>query len=538
MNDNLREYRKQRHETVVRAESVLSLLNPDETTNFFEDVEGMAPVRKVWRRAIESYQVKHGKLPAERMLASAHAALERVIKPTSRAGFRNTGPMFESAIANMSTSLGVLEHPNWAAIILPTILTSNTEQLCTFMNVDKDQTDLLQLIPYAVTGGDATPAGDVLDGYNFHSYGTMSRLLTLETGKEPDGTITKFSFGAPFNRPYGWPIRPGTVRMRIDDSIIAVDPDVQQYTPNVELYAPPGLNFPNGLVSYGHIHVSINYLDGTVNLDFTSQPPAAGTVITLEVDVDEEEEPRLIPELNERCFRARVHASRYMMAAGSSVQAYHDFRREVGLDLNETLTNAAANWLAGEVDKRRLRTALFYANNRISIDATRRTDDLGLWAEGLKRRIIVESDKMQALNKNVGITGAYAGERVAQLFRSLPEPLFVPDASAHITPGIRRAGRLFGLLDVWIVPKESFMPLFNVDVKFMDRDVLFFGSDGSGHSPLVAGDGIPPTLINSGTPDAPNPDLRFRSTVFGTEISALNPFGGQNYLLMATFDNL
>ncbi|MEG5932543.1 hypothetical protein UXN85_20975 [Enterobacter hormaechei] len=510
---------RQQVETSRRAAVVRSLLKSGEGASpFFENTPGIEPVAQLWTEALRAYKSRTGKLPHESILANAHAALERQLN--------NSKAMFEAS--DMSTSGGVLSVPVWGAFILPAMLESTTATLCTFVDASHDLCDVLSIYPVVSKGFGDYAAGTRLDGSHAGRFSSMRRFMLLDAADQPKNGKKVFTFDTTWSINGVLPIRPGTIRLAIDRVPYPVDFD-NSSTRASQL---------SGTGKLAGATFKIDYENATVEADLTNANAAFyadGVILGLEWDIDEETAPAIIPEIALREESARVRQTRYLLAAQYTMQAVIDLQREQGLSLESELVNNIIRWMAGEQDTRRLRTVLFYNKLKTSIDTSRKTDNLGLWAEALKRRIIEESDKLQALNKSVGITGAYAGEKAAQLFRSFPGHYFQADPDFYTTSGLRRAGTLFGSIEVFVVPDACCDQLVTEpESTFKTNDVLFFGSDAAGHSPLVAGDGIPPTQIQH----AVTPSLRGRVTLYGTELNAPNPHGGGNFQVLATLENL
>lgn len=512
-------YLDQQVKTARRAAAVRNLLKGGEqVAPMFENTPGLEPVAQLWTEALQAYQAKHGKLPSESILANAHAALEHQLNK-HRA-------MFESS--EIGTSGGVESVPVWAAFILPVLLESTTTSLCTFVDASHDVCNVLAMYPVVSKGFGDYKAGDRLDGSHAGRLSTLRRFMLLDTADQPDGTKKTFTFDTKFSINGVLPIRAGTIRLAVNGVPYEVDFDN-------ESSRAAALNGTRDLL--GAVF-SIDYENATVTADLTNANAAFtanGVILGLEWDIDEEAAPAIIPEITFREESKRVRQTRYLLSSQYTAQTVMDLQREQGLTLQSELVGEIIRWMAGEQDSRRLRTALFYNQHTISIDAGRKTDSLGLWAEALKRRIIEESDKLQALNKSVGITGAYAGEKAAQLFRSFPGGYFQTDPDFYQSTGLRRAGTLFGFIEVYVVPDACCDQLLTEpESHFTTKDVLFFGSDGAGHSPLVAGDGIPPTQIQYAT----TPGLKNRVTLYGTEVNAPNPHDTGKFQILATLDNL
>ncbi|HBC0018040.1 TPA: hypothetical protein JG871_003959 [Enterobacter hormaechei subsp. xiangfangensis] len=525
MHKNLQLFKEQQSDVLRRAEAVRGLLLED--IPLFEGVKGSDTINHVWKRALVNFERKFGKLPSDNLLAAAHAAVERVIDKKARKGFNHNAALFEAVESNMSDSKGVLNNPVWSAILLPTLLNATTSSLCTFIDAKREVVDILQMLPVAAKDVGDYKAGDILDGTQVGQFGSMLRFGTLPAAEQPDGTLDTFSFSTSGILGTAQPILPGTIQLVIDGQPIPIDFDKSRYERVISIT----LQGTYSTALLGAV-VNIDYPAGAVIFDFSKAingVPKKGTVLGLEFSLDEEENPDLIPEINGRAFMRQVRTSRYMLSAQSSIMAQYDFQREMGMQLSDTLQDAIANWLAAELDARRLRAALFYNTHAFGIDITAQTnEDFEARIARLKAALAVESDSMIERNKNIGITGAYCGEKAAQFLRSLPAAEFEPDPVTITSPGIRRIGVLFGVIECFEVPEAACTAFTSAGAQLASDEMLCFGSDGNGHSPLVAGDGVPASVIDHGTTNK----LQQRRTVYGTEVTALNPFGGTHYMIL------
>lgn len=510
-----------------RAAIVLNLISTDGTGAFFESTPGIenkpckGSVATLWAEALFEYKQRTGHYPNANLLASAHAALERHV------GLNKA--LMEDAGMRVSSSLGT--NPIWGAFILPALLASTTARMCTFVDANHEQVDVIGLIPVTdSSSGDYSPS-DRLDGTQLGRLINTRSFIELPAADQPDGKKTTFTFD--ITTVSGYPckaIRPGTVALALDGISIPVDIDAQNSLLQASKFGLSG--------RLAGVQADIDYINGTVSLDFSRADPqlySAGVTLGLMVDANDEDESFTIPKIALKEFSAPVCQTRYLVATEFSVQALYDLQREQSLSLSAILVDEMRRWLANEQDSRRLRTALFFNHHKATIDARRAAGEaLELWIERLKRAVIEESDKLKAKNNNIGITGAYVGEKAGQLLRSLPAPEFIPDPDFNLGTGIRRAGLLFGLIEIFVVPEEGITVLANTPAKMTTTQALFFGSDGAGHSPLVAGDGIAPINIEHGTV----PGLTNRTSLYATEINSPNPIGGVDYQVLVDFTNI
>lgn len=516
LTENIR-YHQQQADIARRAAAVMSLVQGENA--MFESATALDPVRTVWRNTLQSYHNKHGRWPEPGILASAHASLERLLDVKKRSGL-----MAEAAGVSMATSDGVMTIQRWGALILPSLLQQTTASLCTFVNAATDETFILRLTPVAVTTSGDYKAGDLLDGDQVGKFASMNRYMRLPDADQPDGKKTGFVFDTGTLLGKDTPIRMGTILVTADGETRRLDSRSNGSSANWSLTDFAGAALVTSIVDYQM---------GKIGLQFPkSSPPAAGVQLAVEFDINDELDNFTPPELNLKAEKRTVTTSRYQLAAEASIQAITDLFRESNMNLSDLLVTQISQWLAGEADTRRLRKALFYNRHVATVDGLRSlSEDLLTYVRRIKNSLNELSDKQQARNGNTGFTGCYAGITAAQLFRSMPYGEFMPDPDYERGTGIRRAGTLFGKYEIFAVPDELCVALSADGCTLGTDDALFFGSDGAGHSPLVAGDAVAPLHVDHGI----NPLLRQRHTLYGSEVCALNPFDGVDYSMRIHF---
>ncbi|HFU2857331.1 TPA: hypothetical protein ACGQ50_000871 [Enterobacter cloacae] len=502
-----------RAETARRAAAVRSLLTPEGAKAFFENAQGTTidAIRTLWGEALIAYRNTHGQLPSENLLAAAHGALERQM----------TAMMEDTTTA---ISGGVLKAPVWGYFILPALLQSTTASMCTFVDASHDIVDILGIFPEVRKTG----RGDFNWKEQTHKnhVGFLSSVRRFVKGTLAAKKVS-FDIKTVKNVATALPIRPGTLRLAVDGLSYPLDFE-NEFARQTSF---------NGSGKLAGASIVVDYAKGTVAVDLTNADAAlsaAGVVLGLECDLDEEADPTIIAEINLREYAEKVRQTRYVLATSYTIQALTDLQREQGINLETQLVTEMVDFLASEQDARRLRTALFYNYHTATIDARRAAGEaLELWIQRIKLALVEESDKLQKLNGSVGINGAYCAEQLCQLLRSFPGTEFQADPMFTRTRGLRRAGWLFGTIAVYCVPDE-WLAALDPESKLEADEGLFFGSDGAGHSPLVAGDGIAPTAIDHGV----NPLLTQRLSLYGTELNSPNPIGGRDCQVKIKFANI
>lgn len=133
--------------------------------------------------------------------------------------------------------------------------------------------------------------------------------------------------------------------------------------------------------------------------------------------------------------------------------------------------------------------------------------------QDLAATIGIASQVMSLATINHGITHLYASKKFVAFCRLLPADLFQPSGIAD-RPGIFRAGRLFGLYDVYYAPN---MDLFDTATA---TKVLAIGkATDVTRNPVVLGDAAPATIKPLGTMG----DLNEGAGYYARNFTELNP---------------
>ena len=471
-----------------RAAAVRAFCTGDENGMMLESATGTAKnvIAIAWGAAISAYEKKNGRQPPADLLASAHAAVERLMnKASHREAPATLRPLLESAAGTMTSSTGIDTLSHYAALYLPALLAQQTADLATWIDCSggfgKNEIVALDIVAGADFGD--VKKGDSLSAPSPNLFGSLARITPFDT--QPNGTAKKFVL----TTAAGVPIKPGTVRINADHIAVSGFDD-----------AFAGADKGNVINCTGVLtgaKVAIDHVAGTITLDCTGMatPPAAKLNIEAEYCVDDEillrdtkQLPALVYEMSKKISILKPQ----ILTAEFSVMAEFDAQRELGFDLSSSSTQAMISLIAAEADLSRVKRLAYLCTESDTLTIDFNNIDGVKFHTALKRGLLAQSNKLSDQNGYVGTTHIVAGADAATWLMSHSE--FNVDPEYLAGPGIRLAGILFGSLPVYIV-SESFSTAFAAlkDMFPLSKtDLLLVANDGAGHSPVVAGDALPP----------------------------------------------
>lgn len=488
-------------------------------------------VAPAWANSIAEYANKHGKYPSEELLADAYNSCQRLLLETapgkSHQGF--TGAMFEAVQGDMQKSTGVMRLALFAALILPVSLGATTADAVTFVPCERDESDIYKVTQVAASDFGSYHRGDELDMQSAGVYAHFHRHALFPT--QPNGSVLLFDLLTMNLEPAfkaDIPVRPGRVRFVIngmqtrnyDDGtgkgiIDIVDGEGHRFEAVYEVKYEAGV-----------FHIEQTKYDGKN----AAWPTGTKLAVTFELDV--EAKPEIIPLVNQKMEKWTVKPSQYALATTYSVQALFDAQREFGLDLSSQLFNGARNWLAHETDIKRLREIAFHTVYGGDVWISYANDyQLDAYLMHLRHQIIKISTEMVNRTKSVGIRGGFAGQDVANFFKSLPSSVWTPAPGYQESPYVQFCGTLFGYIRIYEIP-GAVSDALGKDYPLGREQVLFYGrGENIGEAGLIAGDAVPAIPFVHPT----NYSLVNRTTLWGSAINIVHPDHGEDYFYLANF---
>ncbi|WP_260603415.1 capsid protein [Enterobacter hormaechei] len=545
MNKDIQPARKREKEMMSRAASVMAMtIEPisDAAGNLLSDQDAItaglsAAVLKEpmfesvnpdaalqiaggWAMAMHAYKQEHGRYPSYDVLANCHVALENLMTECAKETHTGTGKaMFESAAESMRSSDGVMRLAQFAALILPAALGAATSDACTFIPCDRDESDIYELINIAGTDFGTFTQGDELNMQSAGVYSQMKRLYQLDA--KGDGQTKVFTFDIKNHEGQSCPIRAGYNKLLINRKPSKVDD------------ADGNLYF-NGADSKGNVFAAsakVKYDTGVITITFTDAP-AEGTELAVQVEINIERAPNLIPVINQAMRSYKVKPSQYVVASEHTIMSASDASREFGINMAATQFSAMRQWLSHEQDVMRLRTLVFHTVYGRAFDAALpEAQSYESWVSLMRHVVNALSQDMANRTLTTGIRGGFAGGDAANFLRSLPPQHFQLAPGYVQSPYIQYIGTLFGSIRIYEVPSPVCEQFQKQGYDFGLDDIYFYGRGNDiGKAGLIAGDAVAAIPYVHET----NPSLVNRTTLWGSAINDVHPRNGENYFARLT----
>lgn len=502
------------------ADNAVMMENLDKAVQKVPMFEGVPPeaARQIaggWAMSLHEYKRQNGHYPASDVLANAHRALERLMTECASNTHEGSGKaMFESVAESMRTSDGVMKVAQYAALILPASLGAATSDACTFVPCERDESHIYELLNVAGTKFGSFQQGDELDMQSAGVYSQMKRLYTLT--EKGDNSKTTFTFDIKKFEGQACPIRQGYNKLLINRKPSKVDDG------DGNLYFNDRDTKGNAFSATA----KVTYDTGVIEITFTDAP-AEGTEIAVQVEINVERNPGLIPVINQAMRKYTVRPSQYVIASEHTVMAASDLSREHGLELAALQFSAMRNWISHETDIMRLRTLVFHTVYGREFDvAMPEAQSYESWVGLLRHAVNALSQDMANRTKTTGIRGGFAGADAANFLRSLPPQHFQIAPGYVQSPYVQYIGTLFGSIRIYEVPQPVCEQFKQQGYEFGLDDIFFYGrGEGIGKAGLIAGDAVPAIPYVHET----NPSLVNRTTLWGTAINEVHPRNGENY---------
>lgn len=290
-------------------------------------------IATAWASALADYAATHKSMPRPEILASCHQTLENCLIESTRNSMDSTNKaMLESVVAEMmSISDGVMRLPLFLAMILPVQLGAATADMCTFIPVTRDQSDIYEVF----NGAGSYAAGDVLDMQSVGVYSQLRRRYVLVASS--DGTSKTATFKMEDFEGQNVPIRKGRINIYVNRIKFVVDNGSGSLLHS----------FTNAAGEQITVTCSLNYNIDQVALSF-SKAPDKGTEIAIETEINIEAAPELIPLINHEMKKYTLFPSQFVIAAEHTVQAAYEAQREFGLELGSLQFRTLKEYLSHE----------------------------------------------------------------------------------------------------------------------------------------------------------------------------------------------
>lgn len=505
----------------ARVQKMMEAARKDET--FAGVPDGMlSQICSAWGESIADFTRTHGRAPRAEILANAHQLLENVLIQTVDNGKKRMSGVESSMLESvalttgeaMSGQDGIMRQALFMAMILPTTLGAATSDACTFIPVPRDQSDIYEIINVAGTTFGDYATGDKLDMQSVGEYAQFRRRYIVEASA--NGTAKTFNFAVKNFEGQDVPIRKGRSNVYIQRRKSATDNGEGSLLHTYTNAAGKTVTITGGM----------NYTTGAISLSF-SEAPDAGTEIAVEVELNVEAKPDIIPIINQEMKKYTLFPSQYAIAAEHSVQAAYDAQREFGIDLGQLQFSTLKSYLAHEQDMLRLRIIAWRCIHTDEFDIALPEDmSFDVWGTIFKGKVLNVFRDITERTKSTSAFGVYAGADAASFLKQLPPSMFQLTANYTQAPYVHYIGTLFGNIKVFEVPTGVCNALTKVGSEFDTYDLVCYGRDENpGKAGFVSGDAVPPVPFVHPT----TPGLRNRSTLWGSAINDMHPRNGEDY---------
>lgn len=471
---------------------------------------GAATIQASASNAVRQYANQRGRLPADDLLASAYSAIENVVSLTSGSGRTNVaGMVLESATLNTADAAQAMMRNRMIALILPSMLQAVTSNIVGFIPGQFNQSEIFKVWRIAgSTFGDLT-ANDRI-GWNFRGqYGAMDTRVEVGTGDGTDtGSADEFTLNS--NTKWGGirPFKRKSVKIIVDNNIVATDDGngnlVKFGTTSISLGATSHIDYANGIVHPVFSAAIANLIK-----------------VHVQVDIDIEKAPTLIPVINHEMDARTVYPHEAAIAASTTLQALWGMRREFNLNIDNMATVNMKNLLAADKDRKHLRDLYFYRKGTRNWIYTIPASGVSMqdYYETLRTTLHGIDATLMAQTGTSGLVGIVADSKSCAIFKSMRSPHFDPAPGYVRLPQPHYVGRLFGIYDLYEDPQGT------------DYDCLCFAKGRNiCEAAYIAGDAVPALSFKH----AVQGDLQYKNTLWELAYRDLQPFDGREYVTTLT----
>jgi hypothetical protein len=260
-----------------------------------------------------------------------------------------------------------------------------------------------------------------------------------------------------------------------------------------------GANVPiGGFVTLGGVEIGLSGVVKPGSGEVVVTPAAAlpaGTVVSVEVFVDYEKDPSVTPRMAVQARSYSLFANPFRAVYQITPEARSQFANEVGVDAGAEAMLAVRGQYALERHYNAIKKA-----KMIGKFGNHMPFDFG-YAEQILQKTIPQiwqnfqsilgaiSQRMAEDTADHGVTHLYVTKTVLAMFQTLPRELWEP-SGVTARPGIFRAGRLFGMYEVYYTPKG-----LNESAGGETAEILCVGrSTQTARCPIIFGDASAPVF--------------------------------------------
>lgn len=461
-------------------------------------------IAAVHARALQGYEKRHGHLPSDDLLASAHKAIENAMLLSN--GKKSIGGIFESA--DMSATDGILMRDRLISLVLPVLLRSITANMCTFIPGEFNQSEFFRVMRVAGSTFGALKKGDQIN-YDYSGlYSVMDQRVEMGKG---DGATKAFTFDTTSINGVVYPIKTKRCRIWVNRKQVAQDNG-------------------NGVMAGSYIDASkdtvvvsgtVEYSTGKVSVTF-STAPVQDAEIHIGFDVDIEHEPNLIPRVDHQMFSRILYPHESAITGDATIQAIWALRRALGQDIDNLTMQGLRNLLAADKERKHLHDMMFHAQDNVDwCRVPHETMTLREHYESLNAALLDVDSKLMKGNGVSGLVGIVAGTEACNIFRYLPMQYFQAASDYRSIAQPHYVGTVFGQWQLYCNPQAT------------DgwECLCFAKGPDHGQTAYVAGDAVPALTFRHPVMG----DLTQRATMWDLSYRDMQPFDGEKYLCKLNF---
>lgn len=456
-------------------------------------------IAAIHARALQGYEKRHGHLPSDDLLASAHKAIENAMLIST--GKQSIGGIYESA--DMSTSEGVLMRDRLISLVMPVLLRSITAHMTTFIPGEFNQSEFFRVMRVPGSTFGALKKGDIIQ-YDYNGlYSVMDQRAVMGTG---DGSTASFTFDTTSINGISYPLKPKRARIWINHKQVAQDN-------GSGVLAGSYVDASNNTVV---VSGTVDYATGKITATF-STAPVQDAEIHVGFDVNIERESSLIPRIDHQMLSRVLYPHESAITGDATIQAIWALRRELGQDIDNLTMQGLRNLLAADKDRKHLHDMMFHAQDSVEWGRVpHETMTLREHYESLNAALLEVDSKLMKGNGVSGLVGIVAGTEACNIFRYLPAPYFMaaPDYRSVAQP--HYVGTVFGQWQLYCNPQAA------------DgwESLCFAKGPDHGQTAYVSGDAVPALTFRHPVMG----DLVQRATMWDLSYRDMQPFDGEKYL--------
>ncbi|MBQ7609119.1 MAG: hypothetical protein IJU76_14310 [Desulfovibrionaceae bacterium] len=470
--------------------------------SIYESVQDGAMIAAVHSRALRLYELKHGRMPEDDLLASCSKAVENALLLGS--GKVHLKGIYEAA--EMSTTDGVIMRNRLVSLVLPVMLQMITSSMVTFIPGEFNQSEFFRIKRVAGSNFGDLQKGDIIDWMYNGVYSAMDQRAALGTG---DGSTVKFTFDSAAKFGTAYPFKSKRTRIYVDRKLVAEDNGNGAMIGSYEVGG-----------STVTITGTVDEPTGHVEVTFSAAPTANAELI-IGFDVDIEKDPTLIPRVDHKMWSKTLYPHEGAINGNATIQALWALRRELGQDIDNLTMQGLRNLLAADKDKKHLRDMMFHCTNVVEWDRTVPTSLTKFQHYESVVLALLEVDSLLRIQNGVsGLVGMVGGTQAVNMFRSMKSDVFVAAPGFRSEAQPHYVGRLYGQWDLFCDP-------------LMDTNTLLCYAKGPDHgqTAYVVGDAVPALTFRHPVLG----DLVQKATMWELAYRDMQPFDGEKYLCKLVF---